>query len=203
MTPNVDPLFALSRAGFHACAGEVDHLFYYLLGVSVFFTALIFVSDRLLWRFATAGNPMTEFPRVNVQSTMLEITWSIVPLVFMLVMFFWGAMLYAKMKRPPENADADQCHRQAMDVESCSIRKELREINELHVPIGQPIKLMMGSQDVIHSFFIPGVSDQAGCCSWQLFKRNGLSRPSPGRYHIFCTPILRDGAFEDDRARWW
>ena len=55
---------------------------------------------------------------------------------------------------PAGRRDGDLRRRQAVDVEGAAHGRQ-REINELHVPVGRPVKLIMGSEDVIHSFYIP------------------------------------------------
>jgi cytochrome c oxidase subunit 2 len=61
-----------------------------------------------------------------------------------------------------------------------------REINELHVPVGRPVKLIMTSEDVIHSFYVPAFRTKQdvlpGRYTTEWFKPN-----KPGRYHIFCA----------------
>ena len=74
-----------------------------------------------------------------------------------------------------------------------------REINELHVPIGRPVKLIMGSEDVIHSFFIPDFRVKADVVPGR-YNTMWFTASKPGRYHIFCTQVLRHQALGDDRV---
>jgi len=165
-------------------APQVDHLFYYLMGVSVFFTLLILVCVVYLALRYRRKSP-DEFPTTEVHNNKLEITWTIVPFIFMLGMFFWGADVYAKMKRPPEhamliNVVGKQWMWKIQHPEGA------REINELHVPIGQPIKLMLGSQDVIHDFYIPAFRIKQDVVPGS-FVSEWFVATKPGRYHIFCS----------------
>ena len=61
-----------------------------------------------------------------------------------------------------------------------------REINELHVPIGRPVKLIMGSEDVIHSFFIPDFRVKADVVPGR-YNTMWFTATKPGTYHLFCT----------------
>src|SRR5262249_53317537 len=61
-----------------------------------------------------------------------------------------------------------------------------REINELHVPVGRPVKLIMGSEDVIHSFFVPDFRVKADVVPGR-YQTLWFTASKPGRYHIFCT----------------
>jgi len=165
-------------------AAEVDHLFYYLLGVSVFFSLLICV---LIVYFAVRYRRRSddEFPRVDIQNTKLEITWCIVPFIFMLVMFFWGTELYARIKRPPQDAiTINVVGKQWMW--KVQHPEGVREIDALHVPVGQRIKLMMGSEDVIHSFFIPAFRIKQDVVPGS-FSTEWFVATTPGRYHLFCS----------------
>ena len=84
----------------------------------------------------------------------LEIAWSVIPFGLTMVMFTWGASVYFNESRPPDNAlqiyvVAKQWMWKLQHMEG------RREINELHIPLGRPIKLTMTSEDVIHSFYVP------------------------------------------------
>ena len=102
-----------------------------------------------------------------------------------MVMFAWGAQVFFHMTRPPKGA-----------MEVYVVGKQwmwklehpdgTREINELHVPIGQPVKLIMGSEDVIHSFFIPDFRVKADVIPGR-YNTLWFTATKPGRYHIFCT----------------
>ena len=86
--------------------------------------------------------------------TALEVTWSVIPLFIFFVIFMWGAMIYFKERTPPRGATevyvvAKQWMWKLQHEEG------QREINELHVPVGRDVKLIMTSQDVIHSFYVP------------------------------------------------
>src|SRR5262249_53399312 len=134
-------------------AGRVDALYLFLIGVSGFFAVLIatlVITFALRYRRRSAS----ERPEPIHGSLHLEIIWSIIPFVIAMGFFFWGASVYVSMARPPDNAlQMFAVGKQWMwKIQHLEGR---REINELHVPIGRPIKLTMTSEDVIHSFFVP------------------------------------------------
>jgi cytochrome c oxidase subunit 2 len=93
----------------------------------------------------------------------LEAAWTVIPFGITMIMFFWGASLYATIRRPPDDAlVVDVVGKQWMwKLQHMEGR---REINELHVPIGRPVRLNMTSEDVIHSFYVPAfrVKQDAG-----------------------------------------
>lgn len=131
---------------------DVDTLFFYVLGVTGFFALLVFV---LIFYFAIRYRRVRNVspPPVAV-SVRLELLWTAIPLALAVTMFLWGAHVYVRMFDPP--ADAMEIYvigKQWMwKIQHPQGR---REINELHVPVGRPIKLILSSQDVIHSFYVP------------------------------------------------
>jgi cytochrome c oxidase subunit 2 len=74
-----------------------------------------------------------------------------------------------------------------------------REINELHVPVGRPVKLIMGSEDVIHSFFIPDFRAKADVIPGR-YNTMWFTASKPGRYHLFCTQYC--GAKHSNMIGW-
>src|SRR5215510_986954 len=102
-----------------------------------------------------------------------------------MVMFVWGAQTFFHLTRPPKGAMeiyvvGKQWMWKAQHMDGA------REINELHVPIGRPVKLIMGSEDVIHSFFIPDFRVKADVIPGR-YNTLWFTATKPGRYHIFCT----------------
>jgi cytochrome c oxidase subunit 2 len=164
-------------------AHQVDWLYYYLWAVTGFFTLLIFV---LIVYLGLKYRRRSEAMPAKVGTDMrLELAWTIIPLIISMSIFIWGAGLYVKMSRVP--ADAMEVYvvgKQWMwKVQHPS---GPREINELHVPLGRPVKLTMTSQDVIHSFYIPAFRVKQdvvpGRYSYQWFTPTKV-----GEYHLFCA----------------
>ena len=175
------PLFP-ERAS--SLASRVDALTLYLAIVSVFFATLIFafvVVFAVKYR-RRSDRPMAE--RVPA-STLLEIVWMVIPLGLMLVMFFWGARLYFWTYRAPSNAmDVYVVGRQWMW--KLQHAEGVSEINELHVPLGRPIRLVMTSQDVIHSFFVPAFRIKQDVLPGR-YTTTWFEPTRPGEYHLFCA----------------
>jgi cytochrome c oxidase subunit 2 len=138
-------------------ADRVDALFWFLMLVSGFFGLLIAGAIVLFaYRYRRRRSPeyTPELGEPVVGSWILEIGWTVVPFIISMFIFTWGASVYFAMAQAP--ADAIEVYvvgRQWMwKVQHMEGR---REINELHVPVGRAVKLIMTSEDVIHSFFIP------------------------------------------------
>ncbi len=118
-------------------------------------------------------------------STRLEIAWSVIPLLLALGFFGWGAKLFFDLSKPPAPAReiyvvAKQWMWEFQHVEGA------REINALHVPIGEPVRLTMVSQDVIHSFFVPAFRVKQDVLP-QRYTTTWFQATQPGTYHLFCA----------------
>jgi len=148
------PLFP-ERAS--AMARQVDHLFFFALGGSIVFSVLIavlifYLGIKYRRRSPTeVGRPPSPGSRAT---TVLEVTWSLVPLALMMILFVWGTRVYFTIARPPANA-AELFVVGKQWMWKIQHPEGNREINELHVPLGRPVKLTLTSEDVIHSFFLP------------------------------------------------
>ncbi len=165
-------------------AGQIDALYFFLLAVTGFFAILIAV---LVTVFAIKFRRRhgDEVGAAIHGSLALELLWTFIPLGITMVMFVWGAQVFFHMTRPPKGAMeiyvvGKQWMWKAQHVDGA------REINELHVPIGRPVKLIMGSEDVIHSFFIPDFRVKADVVPGRL-NTLWFTATKPGRYHLFCT----------------
>jgi len=118
-------------------------------------------------------------------SLLLEITWSVIPLGIFFVIFVWGAVIYFQMRTPPRDAAeiyvvGKQWMWKIQHVEG------QREINELHVPVDRDVKLIMTSQDVIHSFFVPEFRVKQDVVPGR-YTTLWFKATQTGTYHLFCT----------------
>jgi cytochrome c oxidase subunit II len=180
----MNPGFPLFPEQASTMAGHVDGLFFFLLGIAVFFASLIFF---LVIFFAVKYRRRSEDerPRPIRGSLGLEIFWTVVPLGLTMVMFVWGALLFFDTNHPPRNAVeinvvAKQWMWKAQHPEG------QREINELHVPVGQPVKLMMTSEDVIHDFYVPAFRVKKDVLPGR-YSTLWFQATKPGEYHLFCA----------------
>ncbi len=165
-------------------APQVDALYYFLIALSAFFILLIFslvvylaVKYRRRSEVEKPG-PIHENPR-------LELFWTLIPLGLTMIIFGWGANLYFDLRRPPtDTLDIYVLGKQWMWTLQHPQGK--REINELHVPVGRPVKLTMTSEDVIHSFFIPAFRIKMDVLPGR-YTTVWFEATTPGEYHLFCT----------------
>jgi cytochrome c oxidase subunit 2 len=165
-------------------SAEVDQLLFFLLAVAAFFTVVIFAA---IFYFAVRYRRRSdnELPRPIHGSIPLEIVWSVIPFGLSMVMFTWGASVFFRERRPPDNAlpiyvVAKQWMWKLQHPEG------QREINELHIPVGRPVKLTMTSEDVIHSFFVPAFRTKQDVVPGR-YTTTWFTAIKPGKYHLFCA----------------
>ena len=174
------PLFP-ERAS--ALAGQVDGLYFFLVAVSAFFTVLIFATIFVFAvKYRRENNP---HPTHIEGSLPLELTWTLIPLGICMIFFAWGSLIYFQEGRPPKGA-----------MEVYAVGKQWmwkfehetgqREINQLHVPIGRDVKMIMSSQDVIHSFFVPAFRIKADVLPGR-YTTTWFHPTKVGTYHLFCA----------------
>jgi cytochrome c oxidase subunit 2 len=165
-------------------ASRVDNLYFFLLAVSVFFSLLIaglivFYAVRYRRRAPNAVG-------TNIHGGLwLEVTWTVIPLLISLVIFYWGASVFFAMSSPPEETlniyvvgKQWMWKFQHLDGQ--------REINELHVPVGRAVKLIMTSEDVIHDVYVPAFRVKADVLPGR-YTHLWFQATTPGRYHLFCA----------------
>jgi cytochrome c oxidase subunit 2 len=165
-------------------AATVDALYFFLVAVTAFFALLVAI---LISVFAVRFRRKydSEVGEAIHGSLALELLWTFIPLGITMVMFVWGAQVFFHMTRAPKGAMeifvvGKQWMWKAQHMDGAA------EINELHVPVGRPVKLIMGSEDVIHSFFIPDFRVKADVVPGR-YNSMWFTASKPGKYHIFCT----------------
>jgi cytochrome c oxidase subunit II len=171
------------QASTHAV--QVDALFFFLLGLSGFVAVSIFA---LNFYFAIKYRRRSDAdrPAAVASSLKLELAWSLIPLAIFLFIFVWGAQLYFSWARPPDDCMEVYCVGKQWMWKFQHLGGQ-REINRLHVPVDQPVKLTMISQDVIHSFFVPAFRIHQDVLPEPRYTTVWFQATKPGTYHLFCS----------------
>lgn len=174
-----------------ALAGRVDTLFLVAVLVSAFFSVLIAgLIGYLGWKYRrregalAKGRDEVETPGKG-EPPLLEITWAAVPLAILLGFFYWGADVFFELSRPPAGADeyfviGRQWMWKVQHPDGTT------EINEVHAPVGRPIKLTMTSEDVIHSFYVPAFRIKMDVLPGR-YTTTWFNADKTGVYHLFCA----------------
>lgn len=166
-----------------ALAGRVDLLFLVLFGISLFmvlFLTALVVSFAVKYR---RGARADRIPHGKVKG--LEYLWLGGLLFLFLGLFAWAAWLYVIETAPP-----------APGLEIQAIGKQWmwefqhptgqREINELHVPLGSAVKVILATQDVIHSFYVPAFRIKQDAVPGR-YTVTWFTPTKIGRFHLFCA----------------
>src|SRR5580692_5307806 len=175
------PLFPESAS---TMASRVDALYFFLLAVSAFFSILI--AGLIVFYAVKYRRRSPDAVGVSVSGGLaLELTWTIVPFIITMVIFVWGASVFFAMSHPPtETLNVYVVGKQWMW--KFQHLDGQREINELHVPVGRSVKLIMTSEDVIHDVFVPAFRVKADVLPGR-YTSIWFEATKPGRYHLFCA----------------
>ena len=175
------PLFPESAS---TMAPRVDALYFFLVGLTVFFSLLI--AGLIVYYAVRFRRRSPEAIGARIEGGMvLEITWTVIPFVVVMGIFAWGASVFFAMSRPPDDTlNVYVVGKQWMwKFQHLSGQ---REINELHVPVGRPVKLIMTSEDVIHDVFVPAFRVKADVIPGR-YTNIWFEPTKAGRYHLFCA----------------
>jgi cytochrome c oxidase subunit 2 len=175
--------FALFPAEASTIAPYTDALYFFLILISLVGLVLVAI---LIFGFSIAYRAEKNPVATHIEgSTILEATWTIIPLALFMVTFVWGALLYFRIYNPPTNA---------MNIYIVGKQWMWKaehpggqhEINALHVPINRAVQLTMISQDVFHSFSIPAFRVKREVIPGR-YSTVWFEATTPGNYHLFCT----------------
>jgi len=137
-----------------AYAAEVDALYGFIVWLSIFFFLLVGVLPLVFaWNYRRKNGKDHPTPHITDNLT-LELIWSVAPLIIVMVIFFWGFNSYMKSTVAPLDALEIQVTGKKWQW-TFEYPDGTRSLNEMHIPIGKPVKFIMSSEDVIHDFFVP------------------------------------------------
>jgi cytochrome c oxidase subunit II len=175
--------FALFPPEASTIAPYTDELYFFLILISLVGLVLVAI---LVFGFSYAYSAEKNPVATHIEgSTILEATWTIIPLALFMVTFVWGALLYFRIYNPPTNA---------MNIYIVGKQWMWKaehpggqhEIDALHIPINRAVQLTMISQDVFHSFSIPAFRVKREVIPGR-YSTVWFEATQPGNYHLFCT----------------
>jgi cytochrome c oxidase subunit 2 len=175
------PLFPEAAS---SIASDVDLLYFFILAVSSFFAILVSAAV-VYFAIKYRRRHADEVGHDIHGSIALELIWTVIPFVLAMVMFFWGADLFFRLARPPVDS-----------MEMFVVGKQwmwkvqhpegVREINELHVPINRNVRITLGSEDVLHDYYIPAFRVKMDAVPGKLTTM-WFKATKAGTYRIFCA----------------
>jgi cytochrome c oxidase subunit 2 len=176
--------FSLFPAQASTLAPEIDNLYLGIIAITAFFAIVVVVCViyfAIKYRDDTGdkvGAPITG-------SVPLELGWSLIPFFISIGIFVWASIVFFHIVRAPD---------QTLEVYSTGKRwmwrfqhiDGQREINELHVPVGRPVKVVFTSEDVLHDLYIPAFRVKADAVPGR-YSAIWFEATKVGEYHLFCA----------------
>lgn len=162
--------------------GTVDFVFIFIISISVFFLLLItFLMIFFIFKYNKNRN---QKPKDIHGNTALEITWTVIPTILVLFMFYFGWKGFEFLRKAPSDAMVvnvtGRMWSWGFEYQNGA------KVDTLHVPVNKPVKLVLNSQDVIHSFYVPAfrVKEDAvpGMQNHLWFEAN-----ETGNYDVLCA----------------
>ncbi|WP_336486592.1 cytochrome c oxidase subunit II [Methylobacterium nigriterrae] len=183
MSPKQSPL-DLWPASASAHAVQADYLILAFTVLTLLLTVPVFLAITyfaIRYREGVEANRDTG----NVRSNLIEISWMLIPFLLTLIFFAWGARLFVDSKNPPPDAMVvEAIGRQWMWKFQHPTGQS--EINDLHLPTGQPIKLRIISQDVVHALYLPALRMQVAALP-DRYTELWFKADRTGTYRLYCS----------------
>jgi len=176
--------FRLFPESASSVSGEVNAFFICMLVlcVAVAVAIAVFLIYSAVRYHRKSENELGDQRRYNIPA---EVAWTVTPFVLFMGMFGWGAKMYFEIERPPDDAISMYVVGKQW-MWKIQHPEGQREINELHIPVGRPVKLTMTSEDVIHSFFVPAFRTKQDVLPGR-YTQTWFEATRPGKYHLFCS----------------
>ncbi len=174
-------------------APEVDALFDFILYLSIiFFILVVGGTFYFAWKYRKKGEDT--FTKDLSHNNMLEVLWTVIPTILVFIIFVWGFKSYMKMTVPPDTSMQIKVTGQKW-FWTFNYPEGATTTNELVVPVDQPVKLLMSSTDVIHSFFVPNFRTKMDVLP-NRYTQLWFEATETGEYNLFCTEYCGKGHSE-------
>jgi cytochrome c oxidase subunit II len=165
-------------------AASTDHLIWAFTVVTLMLTVPIFIGFTLFAVIYRDGRPAHREYKGG-KSEAIELSWMLIPFAITLVFFVWGARVFDRHRHPPADAlTISAIGRQWMW--KFQHPGGQAEINDLHVPTGQPVRITMISQDVIHGLYLPALRIQMETLP-DRYTELWFTADKPGTYRLYCS----------------
>jgi cytochrome c oxidase subunit 2 len=172
---NPQPLITTTEA--------VDKVFYVIFGISgIALLGITVTMVYFVWRYNRKRQPQPISQKDH--NLWLEITWTIIPTILVMVMFWYGWEGYLSLRRIPDNAIPVKASARMWSW--LFTYENGKTSDKLYVPVGQPVKVKLIAEDVLHSFYVPAFRVKRDCVpgmetyAWFVAEQ-------PGSYDLFCA----------------
>lgn len=165
-------------------AAETDALFHFINVTSIIFLiGITFAILYFAWKYRRKSED--DVTPVITHNNKLEIAWSVIPLILVMIVFGWGFTGYMNLTTAPDDAYEIRVVGKSWLWEFHYDNGAV-SVNELNVPVNRPVKLIMSSDDVIHSFFVPDFRVKRDVLP-NRYSTVWFEATETGESHIFCT----------------
>ncbi len=178
-------------------ANGIDNTFYFIFWVAAFFfalTAVLMFTFMVLYRQRTPGEIA---PGTTTHNTPLEVIWTVIPTLLVVVMFWWGYQTFMDMRLPPDNAFEVNVKAQKWSWQF-TYPNGLTD-GDLHVPVNVPVRLIMRSDDVLHACYIPAFRVKRDVVPGR-YAELWFQATKAGDYGLYCAEYCGT-SHSDMRAR--
>ncbi|RMF08353.1 MAG: cytochrome c oxidase subunit II [Candidatus Neomarinimicrobiota bacterium] len=172
-------------------APDVDSLFYFIFtAAAIIFLIVVITMALLVWRYRRRSQEAGLTPGKD-HNLKLELLWTIIPTILVLITFVWGFKTYLKMNVVPRDAiEIKVTGKKWMWI--FDYPNGTNSLNELIVPAHRPIKLLLSSEDVIHSFYVPGFRIKMDVLP-NRYNVTWFEAAGEGEYDLFCAEYCGTG----------
>ena len=173
-------------------ASGPDALFYFIYtGSIIIFIGIMIVVAYFLIKYKRSPQNKKASGQL-VHQPLLEIAWTVIPFILVMIVFAWGYRDFIKMSIPPVDAMEVRITGKKWLWQIEYPRYGVKTVGELVVPVNTPVKLIMSSEDVIHSFFLPNFRIKRDVIP-NRYTRIWFQANREGVFQVFCTEYCGDG----------
>lgn len=165
-------------------ASGIDALFNAMLALSAVVAMGVFVAMTVLCIRYRRGSA-ADRSEAGRHEFGIELTWTLVPFGLFVGLFAWSIGLWRRLQTPPSDAQTIYVVAKQWMWKTQHVNGQ-REINALHVPLGEPIRLLMTSEDVIHSFYVPAFRVKQDVLPGR-YTQLWFKATETGRFDLYCA----------------
>ena len=171
-------------------ASQYDDLFIFIVLLTLFFFVLIAVIlGVFVWRYRRRG-PDDVTPHLAYNAR-LEVVWTVIPVIIVIIIFVWGFKDYMNATTAPGDALEIQVIAKQW-LWQFEYPDGMRTVNEIHIPVGKPVRFILSSENVIHSFFVPGFRVKKDVVP-SMYTELWFQPEKQGVYTLFCAEYCGRG----------
>lgn len=170
-------------------ARDVDTLYAFLL-IASFISCVLVIGGLILFAVKYRRQSENDKTPYISHNTTAEFLWSFIPFVIFMVAFVWGWKVYYDLRKFPSDALEVTVVAKKWAWEFV-YKNGRRSAKEFYVPVGKPVKMVLTSEDVLHSFYVPAFRNKQDVVPGR-YMRLWFNANTEGSYNIFCTEYCGD-----------